>query len=42
MCSVPLLVNECLDLRYSVKGLSAAVRNIIAGGSKLIISQYMD
>ena len=34
-CSVPFLFDECLDLQFHVKGLSAAVRNIIAGGSKL-------
>ena len=35
-CSVPFLVDECLDLHFHVRGLSAAVRNI-AGGSKLAV-----
>ena len=35
--SVPFLVDECLDLQFYVKGVSAAVRNIIAGGSKLAV-----
>ena len=36
-CSVSFLVDECLDLQFHVKGLSAAVRNIIAGESKLVV-----
>ena len=36
-CSVPFLVDKCLDLQFHVKGLSAAARNIITGGSKLAV-----
>ena len=36
-CSVPFLFDEYLDLQFHVKGLSAAVRNIITGGSKLAV-----
>ena len=35
--SVFFLVDECLDLQFPFKSLSAAVRNIIAGGNKLAV-----
>ena len=36
-CSIPFLVDEFLDLQFYVKVLRAAVRNIIAGDSKLAV-----
>ena len=36
-CSVHFLVDECLDLKFHVKGLSVAARNIIGGGCKLAV-----
>ena len=34
------MIDEFLDLQFHVKGFSAAGRNIIVGGSKLVVNFY--